>query len=163
MPFDIIIAAVLILLGIFFLLVEIFLLPGISIAGIGGTLLLLGGIVYSYIYLGTTGGNIALALSVIMLAGTFAWLVKSKSIDKIALKTDIDQSVDNSQLKKIRVGDTGTAVSRLNPIGNVLVNEILVEGKTADGEFIDEDTEIEVVKVETYNILVKKKEIDNTI
>ncbi len=160
MPFDIIIAAVLILLGIFFLLVEIFLLPGISIAGIGGALLLLGGIVYSYIYLGTTGGNIALALSVIMLAGTFAWLVKSKSIDKIALTTDIDQSVDNSQLKKIRVGDTGTAVSRLNPIGNVLVNEILVEGKTADGEFIDEDTEIEVVKVETYNILVKKKEIN---
>ncbi len=163
MPFDIIIAAVLILLGIFFLLVEIFLLPGISIAGIGGALLLLGGIVYSYIYLGTTGGNIALALSVIMLAGTFAWLVKSKSIDKIALTTDIDQSVDNSHLKKIQVGDTGTAVSRLNPIGNVLVNEILVEGKTADGEFIDEDTEIEVVKVETYNILVKKKEIDNTI
>jgi hypothetical protein len=31
-----------------------------------------------------------------------------------------------------------------------------------DGEFIDEDTEIEIVKVETYNVLVRRKiNVDN--
>jgi membrane-bound ClpP family serine protease len=65
--------------------------------------------------------------------------------------------VDTSYLQKIGVGDSGVTLSRLNPIGQVLINDVEVEGKSFDGEFLDEDTEIEVVKVETYNVLVKKK------
>ena len=70
--------------------------------------------------------------------------------------------MDNSQLAKISVGDTGVALSRLNPIGQVLVNDVEVLGKSYDGEFIDEETEVEVVKVKTYNILVKKKQSEIT-
>ncbi|MFA5649998.1 MAG: NfeD family protein, partial [Proteiniphilum sp.] len=96
------------------------------------------------------------------LGGTFVWLLKSKSLRRIALETNIEDRVDNSHLAKISVGDTGVALSRLNPIGQVLVNDVEVEGKSYDGEFIDEETEVEVVKVKTYNVLVKKKtERDN--
>ena len=65
--------------------------------------------------------------------------------------------MDTSYLQKIAVGDTGVALSRLNPIGQVLIHDVEMEGKSFDGEFIDEDTQIEVVKVETYNVLVKRK------
>ena len=92
-----------------------------------------------------------------MLAGAFVWLVKSKSLQKIALTADITETVDNSELKSLKKGDTGVAVSRLNPIGKVMVNDVVVEGKSFDGEFIDEDAEIEVVRVETYNVAVRKK------
>lgn len=157
MTLDLIIVAAVILLGILFMLAEIFLLPGISIAGIAGAIFLLGGIVYAYIFLGNVGGNITLAASAVAMGGTFYWLLKSKSLRRISLETNIDSKVDNSNLQKMAVGDTGVAISRLNPIGKVMVNDVEAEGKSFDGEFIEEETEIEIVRIETYQVLVKRK------
>lgn len=158
MTFDLIIIIAVVLLGVVFMLIEIFLLPGISIAGIAGAIFLIGGIIYAYIFQGSTVGNITLAGAAVLLGGSFFWLLKSKSLRKISLETNIEGKVDNSNLQKTAVGDSGVALSRLNPIGKVMVNNVTMEGKSFDGEFIDEDTEIEVVKVETYNVLVKRKE-----
>lgn len=155
---SIVIVASVILLGILFMLIEFFLLPGISIAGVAGGLFLLGGIIYAYLYLGNMGGNITLATSAIAFGISFFWLLKSKSFRKIALNTEINESVDNSDLHKIHVGDSGITLSRLNPIGKIMVNNMVVEGKNADGEWIEEDTEIEIVKIESYNVLVTRKE-----
>ena len=157
MTFHIIVVISVIVLGILFLLIEIFLLPGISIAGIAGAIFLVGGIIYSYMFLGSTAGNISLTASAVALGLTFFGLLKSKSLDRISLNTNIDDKVDNSYLLKIAAGDTGVAISRLNPIGKILVNDIIAEGKSFDGEFIEENTEIVVTKVETYNVLVKRK------
>lgn len=157
MTIHIIVVISVIVLGILFMLIEIFLLPGISIAGIAGAIFLIGGIVYSYTFLGTTPGNITLAASAIALGGTFFGLLKSKSLQRISLNTNIEGKVDNSHLLKIAVGDEGITVSRLNPIGKIVVNDTEVEGKSIDGEFLDEDTEVEVVSVGTYSILVKRK------
>lgn len=157
MTFNLIIVIAVVALGIIFMLIEIFLLPGISIAGIAGAIFLIGGIIYSYMFLGNTAGNITLASSAVLLGGTFVWLLKSNSLRKIALETNIEETVDNSDLKRLQAGDVGVAISRLNPIGKIMVNDTVVEGKSFDGEFINEDEEIEVVKVETYNVLVKKK------
>lgn len=158
MTLDLIVIIAVILLGVVFMLIEIFLLPGISIAGIAGAIFLIGGIIYAYIFQGSTVGNITLAGTAVLMGGSFFWLLKSKSLRKISLDTNIEGKVDTSYLQQIAVGDTGVAVSRLNPIGQVLINDIEAEGKSFDGEFIDEDTEVEVVKIETYNVLVKRKE-----
>jgi membrane-bound ClpP family serine protease len=157
MTVDLIIVVAVILLGILFMLAEIFLLPGISIAGIAGAIFLLGGIVYAYLFLGNIGGNITLAASAVAMGGTFYWLLKSNSLRKISLETNIESKVDNSNLQKMAVGDTGIAISRLNPIGKVMVNDIEAEGKSFDGEFIEEETEIEIVRIETYHVLVKRR------
>src|SRR5690554_6398927 len=122
MTIHIIVVISVIVLGILFMLIEIFLLPGISVAGIAGVIFLVGGIVYSYMFLGSTAGNITLAASAVTLGVTFFWLLKSKSLQRISLNTNIDSKVDNSDLLKIAIGDTGIAISRLNPIGKVLVN-----------------------------------------
>jgi len=45
----------------------------------------------------------------------FVWLLKSKSLRKISLDTNIESTVDNTNLQKMAVGDTGIAISRLNP------------------------------------------------
>jgi len=156
MTLDLLIVAAVILLGILFMLVEIFLLPGISIAGIAGAIFLVGGIVYAYLFLGSTGGNITLAASAVAMGGTFFWLLKSKSLRKISLETNIEGKVDNSNLRRMAAGDRGIALSRLNPIGKVLVNDVEAEGKSFDGEFIEEETAIEIVRIETYHVLVKR-------
>jgi len=157
MTLDLIIVIALLALGVLFMLVEIFLLPGISIAGIAGAVFLTGGIAYAYLFMGTTAGNISLAASAASLGGAFVWLLRSKSLRKISLNTNIEGTVDNTNLLKMAAGDAGITVSRLNPIGKVMVNGTEAEGKSVDGEFIDEDTDIEVVKVETYHVLVKRK------
>lgn len=156
MTFNIIIVALIILLGIIFLLVEIFLIPGITVSGIAGIVFIAGGIVYAYKYMGPSAGNFTLLISVFMLMASFLFLIKSKSLRHIALNTNIDSKVDISDLKKINAGDTGITISRLNPIGKVSINGLTVEAKSIDGEMIDEETEIEVIKVEWSNVLVAK-------
>ena len=49
MTFNLIIVAALVILGVVLLLIEFFLLPGISIAGIGGAIFMIGGVIYAYI------------------------------------------------------------------------------------------------------------------
>ncbi|HTN68725.1 MAG TPA: hypothetical protein VLZ33_04600 [Dysgonamonadaceae bacterium] len=159
MTFNIIMVSLIILLGIIFLLVEIFLIPGFTVSGIAGLVLIAAGIVYSYKYIGPSAGNFTLIISVFMLMASFLYLIKSKSLRRIALTTNIDATVDKSDLDKIKVGDTGITISRLNPIGKAYINELTVEAKSIDGEMIDEEVEIEVIKVEWTNVLVSKKEI----
>ncbi len=163
MTFEILIVVALILLGILFMLAEIFLLPGISIAGIAGAIFLIGGIVYSYLFIGSIAGNITLAATAIAMGASFFLLLKSKSLRKISLETNIESKVDNSDLGKISVGDTGIALSRLNPTGKVMVNDLTVEGKSFNGEFIDDDDEIEVVRIDTYQIQVVRKKDPESI
>ena len=158
MTFDIIIVAVVILLGIVFLMVEIFLIPGITVSGIAGVVFIGGGIYYAYQYMGQTAGNFTLLFSAILIMASFLYLIKSKSLKRIALNTVIDSKVDTSDLQKINIGDVGTTESRLNPIGKVFINNLTVEAKSMDGEMIDEDTEVKVVKVDWSNIIVTRTE-----
>ncbi len=158
MTFNLIIVTLVILLGIIFLLAEIFLLPGLTVSGIAGFVFLVGGIAYAYMYMGVLAGNIALLISVFLLLGSFLYFIKSKSLRRISLTTNIDAKVDTSDLKKINVGDVGITQSRLNPIGKVYINNLTVEAKSIDGEMIDEDTEVIVNKVEWVNILVSRKD-----
>lgn len=139
-------------------LLEIFLLPGMTVSGIAGFIFLVGGITYAYMYMGPVAGNLSLAISGLLLAGSFIYFIKSKSLRRISLTTNIDSKVDTSDLLKINIGDEGVTQSRLNPIGKVLINNLIVEAKSINGEMIDEDTEVVVNKVEWSNILVSSKE-----
>ena len=158
MTFNLIIVTLVVLLGIIFLLAEIFLLPGITISGIAGFIFLVGGIAYAYMYIGTMAGNLTLIISALLIMGSFIYFIKSKSLRRISLNTNIDSKVDNSDLKKINIGDEGITQSRLNPIGKVFINDLTVEAKSIDGQMIDEDTKIVVNKVDWSNILVSRKE-----
>lgn len=159
---DIFITATLLFLGVLLILAEIFLLPGITIAIVGGAIFLGGGLFYAYTNLGAEGGNIALVITVVTFLFTFFWFIKSKAINKIGLKTDIDSTVaDKKLMDEIKEGDEGITVSRLNPIGKVKVNQLTVEAKSL-GDFVDDGVEVVVLKVYPTQIVVKEKEIVET-
>ena len=67
MTFNIIIVSLVILLGIAFMLAEIFLLPGLTISGIAGLIFLVGGVFYAYMYMGAWAGNLTLVITVFLL------------------------------------------------------------------------------------------------
>jgi membrane-bound ClpP family serine protease len=154
---EIAIIILLMLIGIFLFLVEIFLIPGISVAGIGGTIFVGGAVFYAYNAMGATAGNLTLAFAIIgMIAGIWIFL-RSRALEKMALNTDIDSKIEPMKGLAIKEGDEGLTVSRLAPMGKVKINGAVVEAKSSD-DFIDENTPIEVIKVFSTNVLVKRKE-----
>jgi len=150
---DILIVIVLCSVGILLVLAEIFLIPGFGITGLGGALFSIGGIVYAFRNLGVTAGIITLLLMAVVIGAAFIYLIKSKALDRIALKTNIKSTVADKESLDISEGDTGVSVSRLNPMGKVRVNNITMEAKTLGG-FIDENTVIKVVKVSPSQLIV---------
>lgn len=156
MAIEVVIVIFLIVIGIALLLAEIFLLPGISIAGFAGGICLIGGIIYAFVYIDNTAGFITMGASVVAGAGAFIYLIKSNAMDRIALETDIDSTVDQSLLKQLKAGDNGKTISRLNPIGKAEFGEVVVEAKSVTGEFIDEGKDVEIIKIDTMSVLVQE-------
>jgi len=152
---DIFIVIVLCFVGIVLVLLEIFLIPGVTFALVGGVLFAAGGIYYAFSKLGTIAGFITMVTMLIMFGVSFIWLIKSKALDKtIALNTDIDSTVATNDSQNVKEGDEGICISRLNPIGKVKVNGVTMEAK-GQGEFIDENTPVIVVKVNPMQLIVK--------
>lgn len=154
MVFDLIIIAFLMIVAIVLILLEIFLLPGITVAGVGGLIFAAGGIIYAY-STDPLVGNITLAISLVAFGGAFVWLLRSKSFSRVALKTDVDSKLISSRDLGILPGDEGVTLSRLAPIGKARIKGITVEAKALD-ELIDEGTPVEVTHIEGYNVTVKR-------
>jgi membrane-bound ClpP family serine protease len=153
---DIIIIVALCFIGIALVLVEIFLIPGLTITALTGAAFAIAGIYYAFRNYGVLGGSITFVSTVTIIGIAFVYLVKSKALDRISLKTDIGSTVASGDSLEIAVGDEGISISRLNPMGKVRVNNITMEAKTL-GEFVDENTEIVVLKVSPTQLIVKTK------
>lgn len=152
---NIVIITLLIIAGLLFFIVEVFLVPGIGIAGIVSAVCLLYANYYAFTYLGLTEGIVTLLVSSIGGIAAIVWFMRSKTLDKLALKKDIDSKVINKAAKNVRVGDTGVTVTRLALIGNADFDGNIVEVSSADG-FLNEKTPIIVDRIDESVIIVKK-------
>jgi membrane-bound ClpP family serine protease len=153
---DVIIVIVLCFIGIILILVEIFLIPGLTVTALAGAAFSIAGIYCAFRSFGVLGGSITLVSTLAVIGSAFVYLVKSKALDTISLKADIDSTVASGYTLNIAAGDEGICISRLNPMGKVRVNNITIEAKTL-GEFVDENTEIVVLKVSPTQLIVKTK------
>ena len=148
---------IIILIGLFLFLVEFLLIPGITVAGIAGVVFLIGGIVWAYIDLGTTAGHITLVCTVAATALTIGMALRSKTWTRFMLATNIDSQVENpASSDLIKPGDTGITISRLTPMGKVKVHNMVVEAKST-GSYIDQKTEVTIIRVDGPSIIVKPK------
>lgn len=144
----------LLLLGILLLLVEILFVPGTTIVGIGGVILLGIGVYLAYAMISTSAGHLSLAGSVALVFLSLIVLLKGQTWKRMALDTKVEGKGVENISALVAVGDRGRAISRLNPIGKALINDQLLEVATA-GEFVDSEQEVEVVKVEQNRVKVK--------
>ena len=154
---DIFIIALLIFIGLVMVILEVFFFPGITIAGISAVLFFVGAVFYSFMQVGEFAGYITIAVSVIVTLVGIVIFIRSRSLDRMALKTTIDSVAPTLVSDQIKVGDEGVTLSRLNPMGSVLINDVTVEARTRE-DFIDEDTPVVVEKVDRTTVIVQKKE-----
>jgi len=147
---------VIILLGIFLLLIEFLVIPGFTVFGIAGFLFIFLGIGSAYYFHNVITGHITLSATVVASFGVMYYIFKRKTWKHLGLKANIESRNEPFKVELIRPGDLGKTITRLAPMGKAQVNDVVCEAKSTGG-FINENTEIEVIKVLNTQIIVKPK------
>ncbi len=153
MILDTVIIIALLSVAILLVILELFFLPGISVAGFLSVVFYGVAIYYSFSHLGSVAGVITLVVAVLFTLFFIWYFMRSRTLDKMSLHTNIENTAPTRISQSISVGDCGVTLSRLNPMGKVLIGDITVEARAI--EFIDESTHIRVVKVDATNVLVE--------
>jgi membrane-bound serine protease (ClpP class) len=159
-------------IGLALIAVEIFVIPGFGIAGIGGIILTVGSLVLIMInndafdFEFVAANEILMAVAAVMggLLGSMVILFvggsklpETKFFKRIAL-TDTQDSVQGYTANVISAalsGKTGVTETVLRPSGKVVVEGVLYDAYTR-GEYIDKGSPVEVVNVTGTSLLVKK-------
>lgn len=146
---------ILIVLGILLFVIEFLLVPGVTVAGIGGLILTVFGVYKAFNDFGTTVGIWVLIGTLMLSVFVIAMSLRARTWNRLMLRTDIKGTVDSDiQEEQIKAGDRGQTLTRLNPMGKVEVNGIVREAKSLEG-YINVHSVIEVVSVEGTRISVK--------
>jgi membrane-bound ClpP family serine protease len=156
---DILAIVLLIFLGIVLLLIEFTVIPGVTIAGIGGFLLLAASVYIAFVDLGNFAGFITLAFVLIISPIFIYYFFKSRAGKTMILDSEIDGIIENFNPDNLKVGDIGKTIGRLAPMGKIKVNGEVVEAQS-NGSFIDHQTDIRILKIHQNKIIVEpiKKE-----
>ncbi|GAG31407.1 unnamed protein product, partial [marine sediment metagenome] len=155
-------------LGILLLLLEIFVIPGFGIAGISGIILILTGIFLSLVKhplsapkAQLTQAFYTLSFSIII---TFVGIILSwKFLPRTGLWKRIilssaetkKQGFQSATPQEYCLGKTGRSLTPLRPTGRAIIEQKTLDVIT-EGEFIDKDKTIKVIKVEGSKIIVKE-------
>lgn len=146
---------ILIVLGIFLFVIEFLLVPGVTIAGIGGLVLTVIGVYKAFEDFGSTVGVWVLIGTILLSVFVIAMSLRARTWNRLMLKTNISGTVDKDLTEdQVKSGDRGTTITRLAPMGKILVNNLVREAKSTEG-YIDEHTDIEIVSIAGTRINVK--------
>ena len=156
---ELFVISLLILLGVVLLSVEIALIPGVGITGIMGVLSLISAICYAFVCLSTMAGWITTLIVVVLLAILFAWAVYGNSIDKVALRKKINSSVENPEIKGLKVGDKGFAVAAVQHMLDEISIFFPIKPITVSGVY-DDATRDAVSELQVRYLLPVTGEVD---
>lgn len=152
---------ILAVLGLGFLVAEMF-LPGFGLPGITGALLELASVYVSYASHGFVTALVVLII--LLLLDALCLSVALHSIRKgklsksnIVLKDEetADDEVGANDEMLIFLGQKGKTITAMRPVGIIELNGVRLNAST-QGEFLDKDAGIEVIRVEGKRLFVSK-------
>lgn len=147
----------LILAGIVFLLLEIMVVPGATVVGLFGVVLVIAGVVVSFNQYGTQVGIITILGTLVVSLISIGIALRSNTWKKAMHSSALEGRVNVVEADMVVKGDEGISITRLNPMGKALIKEEYYEVTSKDN-LIAENTPIMVVKVDGNKIIVKSKE-----
>lgn len=149
-----------IVLGILLFVIEFLLVPGVTVAGIGGLILTVFGVYKAFSDFGPETGVWFLVGTLVLSAFVIAMSLRARTWRKLMLKTEVKGNVDSDiTAEELKVGDRGEALTRLAPMGKIMVNGLVREARSLEG-YVDEHSSVEVVELDGSRIAVipvKKK------
>ena len=148
------IVAALVFTGIVLMFVEMLLIPGIGIAGVLSFGAFGAACWYAFTFIGRTAGIVTTILASIIIVILFIIILRGKTWKRFELKTEVNSKV-NAEVEKVKVGERGTAHTRLAPMGTGKFDSVSCEVKSFDNTMIAAGTPIEVVESEDNKVIVK--------
>jgi membrane-bound ClpP family serine protease len=145
----------LILFGIALLVLEIIVVPGTTVVGLVGFVVILIGVSLSFKYFGstigwTTGSGAALSTGIILY-----FCFKSDVWSRFASKAASDSRVNEGELNGLSVGTEGVAVSALRPFGKAELKGKVYEVKTS-GSYLESGKGIRIIEILSHQITVEQ-------
>jgi membrane-bound serine protease (ClpP class) len=164
-----IIEIVLFIAGVALLLVEIFIVPGFGFFGVGGIILIVAGLFLGLLsdfkYIDWSILSVALVqlagsfvLSIILIYFLSKFLPRTQIWNKLILADNINSSsgyISSRPEYKELIGKVGKALTDLRPSGTMIIGNKRIDVVT-DGEYIEEGTEIIVVRESGSAVVVEK-------
>lgn len=145
----------LIAFGLSMIVAEIIFVPGTTVVGIIGFVLMVVGVSLSFTYFGTTVGWITAGGSTAAFFVVFYLCFKSNVWQKFSLKSKIDSKVNEGEMEGLNVGQEGITLSSLRPIGKAELNSKVYEVKTF-GTYMDPGQKIRIVEILSNQIVVEQ-------
>ncbi|MBQ2008474.1 MAG: NfeD family protein [Alistipes sp.] len=144
----------LVLLGLFFLVAELVFLPGAALGVILSLASYAAATYFAFVRIGMVGGFIT--LGIILLLSLIATIIslRAKTWQRFALKNKVEGQSMQTPAEEVKIGDCGVTISRLSPMGKVLIGGKEYEAKSAEA-YIDQRTEVTVIGFENFTIIVK--------
>jgi membrane-bound serine protease (ClpP class) len=155
-------------IGVLLLALEVFVLPGVTVAGIAGGIALVAGLGMTLVGAGATVSVIISALGrvalsfLLAMAGAFALLRVLPRLPlgrRLVLATGMQADlgyVSAPESDRHWLGRTGTALSPMRPAGIAEIDGARVD-VVSDGGFIDAGAAIEVTRVDGNRIVVRRR------
>ncbi len=145
----------LIAIGLGLVVIEIIFVPGTTIVGIMGLLCIFAGLGYGFSEFGHPMGWGITAVTTLVSAVVIIISLRSGVWNKFALKGAINSKVNEHKQLDVQVGQSGTAISALKPIGNAEFKHQIWE-VTTQGEHIDAGSPVKVIKTKGRIIYVEQ-------
>ena len=145
----------LLVFGILLLVVEIVLVPGTTLVGLAGVILMGIGIWLGFRDLGPVYGYWMLGISVLLTAGAVYFGLKKQTWQRFTLTTVNKARVNEDIKPELEIGEIGITLSSLRPSGTGYFHGKQFE-VTTNGEFIPTGSSIRIIKIEHHKIVVEK-------
>ena len=144
----------LVLLGLFFLVAELVFLPGAALGVILSLASYAAATYFAFVRIGMVGAFIT--LGIILLLSLIATIIslRAKTWQRLALKNKVEGQSMQTPAEEVKIGDCGVTISRLSPMGKVLIGGKEYEAKSNEA-YIDQRTEVTVIGFENFTIIVK--------
>lgn len=144
----------LILAGLALIIAELIFVPGTTLVGILGLILVISGIFMVFNDYGDTAGYWTVAGTGIVTVIAIIYSFKSKSWDRFSLKSVISSKVNDEDVYTFQVGERGKTISDLKPIGKAEIFGKIYEVRSK-GDWIGAGEPIQIVKIDNKRIFVE--------
>lgn len=144
----------LVLLGLFFLVAELVFLPGAALGVILSLASYAAATYFAFVRIGMVGGVITLGIIIVLSLIATIISLRAKTWQRFALKNKVEGQSMQTPAEEVKIGDCGVTISRLSPMGKVLIGGKEYEAKSAEA-YIDQRTEVTVIGFENFTIIVK--------
>jgi membrane-bound ClpP family serine protease len=141
-------------IGLALIIIEIIFIPGTTVVGLLGVLFAVAGIVFCYKQF---GDEIGFYILMGMLGTTLAVLFysfRSGAWSRFSNKSSMEGKVNEGLLSSINIGDEGTTISTLRPVGKAEFSNRQFEVKT-HGNYIDNGARVRIKLIISNQIIVE--------